>query len=161
MIRPVHAALAVAAILPIAVVAGCGGGSSTTTTSAGGTTTAPATTSTAPATETTTTATTTAATTAAGSTVQVAADPSGQLKFTQTALTATAGKVVIDFTNASQVPHNVTIQKAGTDQDLGATKTITASTATTTVTLPAGTYTFFCSVPGHEQAGMKGTLTVQ
>jgi len=29
-----------------------------------------------------------------------------------------------------------------------------------TVNLKAGTYTFFCPVPGHEQAGMKGTLTV-
>ena len=26
--------------------------------------------------------------------------------------------------------------------------------------LKAGTYTFYCSVPGHEAAGMKGTLTV-
>ena len=29
-----------------------------------------------------------------------------------------------------------------------------------TVTLTAGTYTFECTVPGHAEAGMKGTLTV-
>jgi uncharacterized cupredoxin-like copper-binding protein len=29
------------------------------------------------------------------------------------------------------------------------------------VKLKPGTYTFYCSVPGHEQAGMKGTLTVK
>jgi uncharacterized cupredoxin-like copper-binding protein len=28
-------------------------------------------------------------------------------------------------------------------------------------TLPAGTYEVYCSQPGHEAAGMKGTLTVQ
>jgi uncharacterized cupredoxin-like copper-binding protein len=32
--------------------------------------------------------------------------------------------------------------------------------STVTATLKAGTYTFYCSVPGHEQAGMRGTLTV-
>jgi uncharacterized cupredoxin-like copper-binding protein len=30
-----------------------------------------------------------------------------------------------------------------------------------TVNLKPGTYTFFCSVPGHEQGGMKGTLVVK
>jgi uncharacterized cupredoxin-like copper-binding protein len=29
------------------------------------------------------------------------------------------------------------------------------------VNLKPGTYEFYCPVPGHEQAGMKGTLTVQ
>ena len=43
---------------------------------------------------------------------------------------------------------------------LGATATFQGGTRTLTLTLPPGTYTFYCSVPGHEAAGMKGTLTV-
>ena len=29
------------------------------------------------------------------------------------------------------------------------------------VTLAAGTYTYYCSVPGHREAGMQGTLTIK
>jgi uncharacterized cupredoxin-like copper-binding protein len=32
---------------------------------------------------------------------------------------------------------------------------------TLTVNLPAGSYTFFCTIPGHRPAGMVGTLIVQ
>ena len=34
-------------------------------------------------------------------------------------------------------------------------------TSTVTATLKAGTYEFYCSVDGHEAAGMKGTLTIK
>ena len=104
-------------------------------------------------------ATTTAAAPAAGATVAVDADPSGQLAFVQKTLTAPAGKVTFDFTNDAPVPHNFAIKDGVTD---GPTDTISGgATAKLTVDLPAGTYEFYCAVPGHEQAGMKGTLTVQ
>jgi plastocyanin len=91
--------------------------------------------------------------------LKLAADPSGKLAFDRKQATAGAGKVTVDFTNRSPVPHNLTIAR-GT-KVLAATKTITASTATATANLPRGTYVYFCSVDAHRQGGMQGTLTVR
>jgi uncharacterized cupredoxin-like copper-binding protein len=128
------------------------------------TTEAPAATATAPATTPTAPAETTPATTggggAAAAPIAVTADPSGALAFEEKTLTATAGKDTFELTNASPVPHNLAIK--GNGVNAGPTETISGGgTAELTVTLTPGTYTFYCAVPGHEQAGMKGTLTVQ
>jgi plastocyanin len=94
-----------------------------------------------------------------GSTITDSADPSGQLKFTNSTLTAKAGKATVDFTNSSQLPHNMTIEDSSGKQ-VGATPTFAGGTKSFTVDLKPGKYTFFCSVPGHREAGMQGTLTV-
>jgi uncharacterized cupredoxin-like copper-binding protein len=44
---------------------------------------------------------------------------------------------------------------------VGETPTFQGGSKTVSATLRAGTYKFYCSVPGHRQAGMEGTLTVQ
>jgi plastocyanin len=90
--------------------------------------------------------------------VAIAADPSGQLSYDKKSLTAKAGAVKIDFTNNSPVAHNVTIQQGS--KNVTATATITQSKASVNAQLKPGTYTFFCSVDAHRQAGMVGTLTV-
>ncbi|HST54414.1 MAG TPA: plastocyanin/azurin family copper-binding protein [Solirubrobacteraceae bacterium] len=89
--------------------------------------------------------------------LQLAADPGGQLAYDSTQLSAKAGPITIDFANASPVPHNVVIAQAS--KTLGQTPLKTGP-ATLKLTLKPGTYTFFCSAPGHRQAGMQGTLTV-
>jgi len=92
-----------------------------------------------------------------GETLKLAADKSA-LKFDKSSLTAKAGKVTLEMSNPSQLPHAVAIKGNGVDVDgktVGNGETSTASTD-----LKAGTYTFYCPVPGHEAAGMKGTLTV-
>jgi plastocyanin len=94
-----------------------------------------------------------------GSTVKISADPSGALKYEETDVTAaSSGPVTIDFTNMSSVPHNVTIEGNGAS---GGTSTITGSSTSTTIDLQPGTYTFFCSVDSHRQAGMEGKLVVK
>jgi len=69
--------------------------------------------------------------------------------------------VTIASTNASPLAHNLTIQQGTSGPTIGATPTFSGGTKTLTVKLKPGTYTFFCSVPGHRMAGMQGTLTVQ
>jgi plastocyanin len=92
----------------------------------------------------------------------IAADPTGQLKFDKTSLAVSkAGKVTIKFTNSSSVAHNLTIQQGTSGKVIGATPTFNGGSKSLTVNLKPGTYTFFCSVPGHRQAGMQGTLTVK
>jgi plastocyanin len=95
---------------------------------------------------------------AAATTIALEANPAGALSYNTKALTAKAGKVTIEMTNMSPVEHNVTVAQGTTV--VGATPTFTGGKKSVTLTLAPGTYTFYCSVPGHRQAGMEGTLTV-
>jgi plastocyanin len=89
----------------------------------------------------------------------LSADPSGQLKFDKTTLAANAGQVTITMTNPSPVPHNVSLRGSGVDEQGDTVQGKGKSTVE--ATLEPGSYEFYCSVPGHEQGGMKGTLTVK
>ncbi|HWH10088.1 MAG TPA: plastocyanin/azurin family copper-binding protein [Solirubrobacteraceae bacterium] len=93
-------------------------------------------------------------------TVDLAANPQGQLMFDTNTLSVTpkAGKVTIVFSNTSPLPHNVAVAQGSTV--LGSTPTFTGGSKTLVLPLKPGTYTYYCTVPGHRQAGMQGTLTV-
>ena len=106
---------------------------------------------------------TTAPATTAPAVVKVNADPSGALAFTQKTLTVPAGTVTFTFTNDSPVPHDFAIEvRNARDVDrIGVTKIISnGASENLTVDLVTALYTYFCTVPGHEQAGMKGTFQV-
>jgi plastocyanin len=91
---------------------------------------------------------------------KLSADPSGALKFDTDKLDAKTGKVTIDFTNPAPIQHDVVLEQDS--QELGRTDLISdGDTDSFTVTLKPGTYTYFCSVPGHRESGMEGTLTVK
>jgi plastocyanin len=93
-------------------------------------------------------------------TVEIEASPEGNLEFTSDTATAKAGKVTVDFKNESAVPHDVAIESEG-GETVGQTEIISEGSDSTTANLKPGTYHYFCTVPGHRQAGMEGTLTVK
>jgi plastocyanin len=88
----------------------------------------------------------------------LAADPGGQLAFDAKALSAKAGTVTITMANMSPVEHDVAVAEGS--KVLGQTPTFVGGSKTLTLKLKPGTYTFYCTVPGHRQAGMEGKLTV-
>jgi plastocyanin len=96
---------------------------------------------------------------ATGRTLALAADPGGALRFDKARAAVLAGRVTIRLTNDATVEHNVTIAKGS--KTLGATKTITESADTLALELAPGDYAFFCSVAGHRESGMEGTLAVE
>jgi plastocyanin len=95
-----------------------------------------------------------------GSTVSFEADPGGELAYTTTEASAKAGKVTIDFNNPQGLPHDVAIENSS-GEEVGKTDLVTGEETSTTVNLKPGTYHYFCTVPGHREAGMEGTLTVK
>jgi plastocyanin len=95
-----------------------------------------------------------------GSSLAFEADPSGGLAYTAKTATAEAGKVTVDFTNPQPISHDVAIEDSG-GKEVGATEVIGEGTDSTVVDLKPGKYTFFCSVPGHREAGMEGELSVK
>jgi uncharacterized cupredoxin-like copper-binding protein len=138
------ALFAVAGVLLALAAAGCGSSSSSSTTSSG-----------APSTS------TSAGASGGGQTLKLSADPGGALKFNTTSLQAKSGTVTLQMTNPSStgIQHGIAVEGNGVDQD--GPIVAAGKTSTVTATLKKGTYTFYCPVPGHKQAGMEGKLTVK
>ncbi len=93
-----------------------------------------------------------------GTTLQLSADAENKLAFNVAELTAPAGKVTLVMANPSALQHNVAIK--GNGVDVKGEVVSTGGTSTVTAALAPGTYTVYCSVPGHEQGGMVATLAV-
>ena len=93
-----------------------------------------------------------------GGTVKLAADPT-QIAYTSTALSSKPGKVTIDFNNPAPIQHDVAVAKGS--QELAKSPLISQSSTSVSADLAPGKYVFYCTVPGHRQAGMQGTLTVK
>ena len=96
---------------------------------------------------------------AKGKPLELTSPEDGALMFDPSELTAEAGTLEIDYTNPSPVPHNIAIEGGG--EVLGEGETVTGGDVSMVeADLEPGEYVFFCAVPGHREAGMEGTLTV-
>jgi len=93
-----------------------------------------------------------------GGTLQLKASPT-QIAYDTTKLTSKPGKVTIDFENPAAIEHDVAIEQDG--EEIAKSELITEGKTSVSVDLAPGTYTFLCTVPGHAEAGMEGTLTVK
>jgi len=92
--------------------------------------------------------------------VDIEAVEGSELRYTADSASAAAGKVTLNFTNPQAIPHDVDVEDAN-GGDVGKTELVAEDSDSVELNLKPGTYTFFCSVPGHREAGMEGTLTVK
>ena len=103
-----------------------------------------------------------------GNTLLLPADPTGQLAFVApdaeanpgrvVEATAPAGEIIFRMPNEASIQHNIAVKNGATTEGPVVGQ---GGTSEFTATLEPGTYTFYCSVPGHEQGGMAGQLTVE
>jgi mono/diheme cytochrome c family protein len=98
-------------------------------------------------------------------TLQIDADPGGQLSYVSKKATGTPGPATFKMSNPSPIQHDIALQEgtgpSGKVLGKGPVVTKGGTSQFQVANLPAGTYTYYCTVPGHRQAGMFGTLTVR
>jgi len=140
MLKTRTPALLVLALGAVLLAAGCGGGSSSS--------------SSAPA-------ATTPMSSSGGvaQTVEIDVAQTG-LAYTTTTATAKAGTVTLKSMNPQSIEHDISIESSDGSINQKGNLVANGDVSEVTVDLKPGTYTFYCSVPGHKEAGMSGTLTV-
>jgi plastocyanin len=85
---------------------------------------------------------------------------SSGLAYASDTATAKAGKVTLNFTNPQPLTHDVAIEDSS-GKTIGKTELVAEGSDSAVVNLKPGEYTYYCTVPGHREAGMEGTLTVK
>jgi mono/diheme cytochrome c family protein len=94
--------------------------------------------------------------------LEIDADPNGQLAYQVSAATAASGALEIDSRNASGTPHDIALQEGASGRVLQVGSVVSGGgVSRIAVSLRPGRYTFYCTVPGHREGGMHGTLTVR
>lgn len=81
-----------------------------------------------------------------------------EFAFQPSTVSVSGTTVTFNARNDGQFPHNIAID--GQDGSLFPENLTAGQSASATITLPPGTYTFYCPVPGHRERGMEGTLIV-
>jgi plastocyanin len=98
---------------------------------------------------------------AGGETLELTSPESGDLVFEPAELEAAAGTVTIDYTNPSNVTHNVAIEDSAGETLSEGELVGQGGLSTASAELEPGDYTFYCAVAGHREGGMEGPLTVE
>jgi plastocyanin len=89
----------------------------------------------------------------------IPADPGGSIAYQFAAAEGQPGQVTLRSPNESSVDHDISIEGNGLDEHGEVVKN--GGVSEIKVSLKAGEYTFYCSVPGHREGGMEGKLTVK
>jgi plastocyanin len=103
--------------------------------------------------------TSTSASTPTGAGVTIAADADGALAFNPSEATVAPGEATVVFDNPSSIPHDLVIEDAD-GKELARTDVINGDSQEIGFDAEADSYTFYCSVDSHREAGMEGTLAV-
>jgi plastocyanin len=84
-----------------------------------------------------------------------------EFKFDPSTISVPHGKVVFFLVNSGSTQHDMAIRDSSNNR-LAVSELVSAgdSSVFTVDNIAAGTYTIYCTQPGHEGSGMKGTLTV-
>jgi plastocyanin len=99
-------------------------------------------------------------TTGATETLDVSSPADGGLVFDPNGLMAKPGNVTITYDNPSPVPHSIAVATSNGNV-LGEVQPFTNNSESVQLSnLAPGSYVFYCTVPGHREAGMEGNLTV-
>jgi plastocyanin len=94
--------------------------------------------------------------------VEVTAEDTDAFRFVLSRPTVPAGKVILEFVNHGQDEHNLNAVEPAEGSVAGSIpNTAPGAHPSLTVNLRPGSYTLFCSLPGHEAKGMKATLVVE
>ncbi len=80
------------------------------------------------------------------------------IAFEETSLSTSAGDITVQLNNNGAAVHNFVVE--GQDGDNAVAEANGGESASGTINLAAGSYTYYCSITGHREAGMQGTLTV-
>lgn len=93
-------------------------------------------------------------------TLELSAAADGSFAFDTNSFEAPAGSVTINFTNPAALSHDVVVED-DSDTELGKADLVAQGDSSVTLDLAPGTYTYYCDVPGHQEGGMEGTITVK
>jgi plastocyanin len=93
--------------------------------------------------------------------VDLSAVPDGSFAYEEDSLDAPPGELTVNFTNPAPIAHDVCLEDSG-GEELGCSELVAdGDTDVAQFQVEAGEYTFYCSVEGHREGGMEGTLTVE